>query len=51
MYVTPEQRYCDVKFESEIFDLRNVVNVIIIVVVTRPVVGKCTVCVFDVRWH
>jgi len=48
MYVIPEQRYCDVKFESEIFDLRNVVNVIIIVVVTWPVVGKCTVCVFDV---
>jgi len=50
VYVTPERRYCDVKFESEIFDLRNVVIVIIIiVVVTWPVVGKCTV--FDVRWH
>jgi len=48
MYVTPERRYCDVKFESEIFDLRNVV---IIIVVAWPVVGKCTVCDFDVRWH
>jgi len=23
MYVTPERRYCNVKFESEIFDLRE----------------------------
>jgi len=23
IYVTPERRYCDVKSESEIFDLRN----------------------------
>jgi len=30
MYVTPEQRYCDVKFESEIFDLRNIVIIVII---------------------
>jgi len=52
MYVTPERRYCDVKFESEIFDLRNVlIVVIIIVVVAWPVVGECTVCVFDIRWH
>jgi len=50
MYVTLERRYCDVKFESEIFDLRNVV-IIFIIVVAWPVVGKCTVCDFDVRWH
>jgi len=53
IYVTPERRYCDVKSESEIFDLRNVVIVIIIfiIVVAWPVVGNCIVCVFDVRWH
>jgi len=52
MYVIPEGRYCDVKFKSEIFDLRNIVIiVIIIVVVAWPVVGKCTVCVFDIGWH
>jgi len=54
IYVTPERRYCDVKSESEIFDLRNVVIIIIIfiiIVVAWPLVGKCTVCVFDVRWH
>jgi len=45
IYVTPERRYCDIKSESEIFDLRNIV---IIIVVVWPVVGKCTVCVFDV---
>jgi len=50
-YVILERRYCDVKFESEIFDLRNVVIVIFIIVVAWPVVGKCTVCDFDVRWH
>jgi len=49
IYVTPERRYCDVKSEREISDLRNVV--IIIVVVAWPVVGKYTACVFDVRWH
>jgi len=43
MYVTPKRRYCNVKSESEIFDLRNVV----IVVVAWLVIGKCTVCVFD----
>jgi len=48
IYVTPERRYCDVMSESEIFDLRNV---IIVIVVVWPVVRKCTVCVFDVRWH
>jgi len=48
IYLTLERRYCNVKSESEIFDLRNVV---IVIVVTWPVVGKCTVCVFDVRWH
>jgi len=36
IYVTPEQRYCDVKSEREIFDLRNV----IIIVVAWPVVGE-----------
>jgi len=41
IYVTPERRYCDVKSEREIFDLRNVV-IIIIVVVAWPVMGKCT---------
>jgi len=51
MYVTPERRYRDIKFESEIFDLRNVVVIIFIIVVAWPVVGECTVCVFDVRWH
>jgi len=51
IYVTSEWRYCDVKSESEIFDLRNVITVVIIVVVAWPVVGKCTVCVFDVKWH
>jgi len=50
IYVTPERRYCDIKFERKIFDLRNVV-IIIIIIVARLVVGKCTVCVFDVRWH
>jgi len=50
IYVTPERIYCDVKSESEISDLRNVV-IVIIVVVTWPVVEKCTVCVFDVRWY
>jgi len=45
MYVTPERRYCDVKSEREIFDLRNVV---VVIIVTWLVVGKCTVCVFDV---
>jgi len=30
MYVTPERRYCDVKSEREIFDLRNVIVVIIV---------------------
>jgi len=30
IYVTPERRYCDVKFESEIFDLRNVVVVVVV---------------------
>jgi len=49
MYVIPERRYCDVKFKSEIFYLRNVV--IIIVVVAWPVMGKCTACVFDIGWH
>jgi len=44
IYVTPK-RYCDVKSEREIFDLRNII-VIIIVVVAWPM-GKCTVCVFD----
>jgi len=34
IYVTPERRYCDVKSEREIFDLRNIV--IIIVVVAWP---------------
>jgi len=47
MYVTPKRRYYDVKSESEIFDLRNVV----IVVVAWPVMGKYTVCVFNVRWQ
>jgi len=51
MYVTLERRYCDVKFEREIFNLRNVVVIIFIIVVAWPVVGECTVCVFDVRWH
>jgi len=46
IYVTPEWRYCDVKTEREIFYLRNIV--IIIVVVVWSVMGKCTVCVFDV---
>jgi len=46
MYVTPEQRYCDVNSVREIFDLRNVV-----VIIVARLVGKCTVCVFDVRWH
>jgi len=49
MYVTPKRRYCDVKSEREIFDLRNVV--IVIIIVAWLVVRKCTVCVFDVRWH
>jgi len=35
IYVTHERRYCDV----------------IIIVVAWPMVGKCTVCVSDVRWH
>jgi len=30
MYVTPEQRYCDVKSEGEIFYLRNIIIVIIV---------------------
>jgi len=30
MYVTSERKYCDVKFESEIFDLRNVVIIIVV---------------------
>jgi len=51
IYVTPERRYRDVKSKSEIFYLRNVVVIIIIVVVAWPVMGKYTVCVFDVRWH
>jgi len=53
MYVTPKRRYCDVKFESEIFNLRNVVVIIFIfiIVVAWPVLGEGTVCVFDVRWH
>jgi len=46
IYVTLERRYCNVKSESEIFDLRNV---IIIIFVAWPVVGKCTVYVFDIR--
>jgi len=29
MYVTPERKYCDVKSEKEIFDLRNVVVIIV----------------------
>jgi len=49
MYVTPERRYCDIKFESEIFDLKNVVVIIFIIVVAWSVVGECTVCVFYVR--
>jgi len=49
IYVTLERKYCDVKSEREIFDLRNLI--IIIVVVAWPIVGKYTVCVFDVRWH
>jgi len=32
IYVTPEWRYCDVKSESEIFDLRNVVIILIVIV-------------------
>jgi len=42
IYVTLERRYCDVKSESEIFDLRNVVIVIIIIfiIVAWPVMGK-----------
>jgi len=52
IYVTLERRYCDVKFENEIFDLRNVIIVVIIIIVVAwPVVEKCTVCVFDVKWH
>jgi len=47
MYVAPKRRYCDINSESEIFDLRNIV----IVVVAWPVTGKCTVCVFHVRWQ
>jgi len=39
IYVTSERRYCDVKSEREIFDLRNVIVVIIVVWL---VVGKCT---------
>jgi len=31
MYVTPERRYREVKSESEIFDLRNVVIAIVVV--------------------
>jgi len=46
MYVSPE--CIEIKSEKEIFDLRNVVVVIII---AWLVVEKCTVCVFDVRWH
>jgi len=51
IYVTPERRCCDVKSERKIFDLRNVVSFVIIVIVAWPVVEKCTVCAFDVRWH
>jgi len=36
MYVTPERRYCDIKSEKEIFDLRNVV-----IIVAWLVMGKC----------
>jgi len=36
MYVTPERRYCDVKSESEIFYLRNVIIIVIIVVAAWP---------------
>jgi len=50
IYVTPERRYCDIRSEREIFYLRNVV-IIIIIVVAWLAVKKCTVCVFDVRWH
>jgi len=35
IYVTPERRYCDVKFESEIFDLRNVIIVVVVVASLR----------------
>jgi len=28
MYITPEQRYSEVKSEKEIFDLRNVVIIV-----------------------
>jgi len=44
IYVTPERRYCDVKSERKIFDLKNVVIIIIIIInVARLVMGKCTV--------
>jgi len=44
IYITPERRYCDVKSEREIFDLR--------IVVVWPVVEKYTVhYIFYVRWH
>jgi len=45
MYITSERRYGDVKSEREIFYLRNVV----VIIVAWLMVGKCTVCVFDVR--
>jgi len=32
IYVTLERKYCDVKSEREIFDLRNVVIIIIVIV-------------------
>jgi len=32
IYVIPERRYCDVKSEKEIFHLRNVIIIIIVVV-------------------
>jgi len=48
MYVTPERRYCDVKSKRKIFYLRNVV---VVIIGAWLVVGKCTICVFDVKWH
>jgi len=34
-YVTPKRRYCDVKSEREIFDLKNVVIIIVVVALTN----------------
>jgi len=49
MYVTPERRYCNVKSKKKIFNLTNVV--VVVIIVGWLVMGKYTICVFDVRWH